>query len=514
MTDIRPDNRGLSLQETQMAESGSIQNQPGFFSKRMEAVCRWSFRPVDIAPLVFFRIFFGLMMLYHIWVMTRDRWVQYFYIDPDFHFSYPGWSWLEPWPGIGMHIHFIVLMIAAVGISLGLFYRFSALTYFVGYSYVFLLEKSLYQNHCYLICLLSGIMVVIPAHRACSLDCLLGRIKGSLVAPQWTLGLLRLQIAIPYFYGGLAKLNYDWLLTQPIGMWIQRRTDVPFLGGYLGEEWVAWAFAYGGLLFDLLIVPALMWRRTRIFAYLIAVGFHLTNAVLWEIGIFPWFMIGASLLFFPPHTFRRAAHLKKWAIIPLPAPTRFSWGERLTVAVLALYVSWQLIFPFRHFLYPGNVSWNEEGHHFAWHMMLREKNVGIRFYAYDPATNQRGLIKVEEFLNSRQLSRMGKDPDMVLEFVHYVRDHYREHRNTELEIYVLNIASLNGRKPQLLMDPRLNYAAVDRVWTPQPWVVPLTEPLPKESWNRPLDQWEKILDLDIPESMQLARIQPSAPHSH
>ncbi|WP_339731012.1 HTTM domain-containing protein [uncultured Gimesia sp.] len=493
--------------KTDIMEFGSPSEQTGIPASRLESLSRWLFQPVDIAPLVFFRIFFGLMMLYHIWAMTRDRWVQYFYIDPDFHFSYPGWSWIEPWPGIGMHIHFGILMVAAVGISLGLYYRFSALTFFLGYSYVFLLEKSLYQNHCYLICLLSGIMVLLPAHRACSLDRFLWRIKGSQVMPQWTLWLLRFQIAIPYFYGGIAKLNFDWLHTQPIGMWVQRRTDVPFLGAYLEEAWVPWFFAYGGLLFDLLIVPALMWRRTRLLAYMISIGFHLTNSILWEIGIFPWFMIGASLLFFPPSSFRKAAHLSKLEIASQDAPLRFGWGQRMTVITLCVYISWQLIFPFRHFLYPGNVSWNEEGHHFSWHMMLREKNVGIRFYAYDPATNQRGLIKVEEFLNSRQLSRMGKDPDMVLEFVHYVRDHYREHRNTELEIYVLNIASLNGRKPQLLMDPKLNYAVVDRVWTPQPWVVPLTESLPEESWNMPLDQWEKVLDLDIPKRMQLARVQ-------
>tara|TARA_R110002095_G_scaffold116484_2_gene101632 strand:- start:1248 stop:2783 length:1536 start_codon:yes stop_codon:yes gene_type:complete len=507
MTDTKIDMRENNSPLGPKLDATTRENRTGRRARRIEALCRWSFRPVDIAPLVFFRIFFGAMMLYHLWAMTRDRWIQFFYIDPDFHFSYPGWGWLEPWPGMGMHIHFGILMIAALGISLGLCYRLSALTFFLGYSYVFLLEKSLYQNHCYLICLMSGIMVMIPAHRAFSLDRLLWRIKGSQVAPQWALWLLRFQIAIPYFYGGLAKLNYDWLLTQPIGMWVQRRTDVPFLGVWLNEAWVPWVFAYGGILFDLLIVPALLWRRTRIFAYLISIGFHLTNAILWEIGIFPWFMIGATLIFFPPGSFRKAVRLSR-VEIPLPdSSTRFRWRQRMTVAVLGAYVSWQLIFPFRHFLYPGNVSWNEEGHHFAWHMMLREKNVGIRFYAYDPSTNQRGLIKVEEFLNSRQLSRMGKDPDMVLEFVHHVRDHYREHKNTELEIYVLNIASLNGRKPQLLMDPKLNYAAVDRVWTPQPWVVPLKEPLPEKSWNMPLDQWEKILDLDIPESMQLARSQ-------
>ena len=492
-------------------ESGNLETGEVFHTETparaclMNRLCSWAFRPVDIAPLVFFRIFFGVMMAYHIWSMKRDHWVQYFYIDPEFHFSYPGWSWIHPWPGDGMHLHFTVLLVAALGISLGLFYRLSTLTFFLGYSFVFLLEKSLYQNHCYLICLISGIMFCIPAHRACSLDQLIWRRPATQVLPQWTLWLLKLQIAIPYFYGGLAKLNYDWLFTQPIGMWIGRRAEVPVLGPLMSTDWAPWFFAYGGLLFDLLIVPALLWRRTRLAAYLVSVGFHLTNHILWDIGIFPWFMIGATLIFFPPEYFRKLAHLPRLNINAQTLSPRSRWTQPLTVCLLLLYVSWQLIFPFRHLLYPGNVSWNEEGHHFAWHMMLREKDVGIRFYAYDPVSRQRGLIKVEEFLNSRQLSRMGKDPDMVLEFIHHVRDHYRERRNTELEIYVLNIASLNGRKPQLLMDPRVNYAAIDRVWTHQPWVIPLEEPLRKESWNVPLDRWESVLNLDIPPEMQLVR---------
>lgn len=507
MTGYELDNHEFDSRVKPKPEEDTKKNQLLSASYWVETLCQWSFRPIDIAPLVFFRIFYGLIMLYHVWSMQRDRWVQFFYIDPDFHFSYPGWSWIQPWPGIGMHIHFAALILATVGISLGLFYRLSALTFFLGYSYIFLLEKSLYQNHCYLICLISGIMVFLPAHRAFSLDRLFWGISGTQVVPQWTLWLLRIQLAIPYFYGGLAKLNYDWLLTQPISMWIKRRTDAPLLGPFLAEDWMPWIFAYGGLIFDLLIVPALLWRRTRIFAYIVSVTFHLTNALLWEIGVFPWMMIGATLIFFPPESFRKVAHLKKLQIPSQIKSVQITWGQRMTVVTLCVYISWQLIFPFRHFLYPGNVSWNEEGHHFAWHMMLREKDVGIRFYAYNPATNQHGLIKVEEFLNSRQLSRMGKDPDMVLEFVHYVRDHYRKYQNTELEIYVLNIASLNGRKPQLLMDPTLNYAAIDRVWTSQPWVMPLKEPLREKVWNEPLDQWERMLDLDIPAGMRLTSIQ-------
>ncbi|EAQ79258.1 HTTM domain-containing protein [Blastopirellula marina] len=460
------------------------------------------FAPQSIAPLVFFRIFFGAMMLYHLYGMTVDHWIHFFYIAPDFHFTYPGFEWVQPWPGDGMYLHVAVMGVAAMGISLGLFYRLSALVFCLGYTHLFLIEKALYQNHCYLICLLSGILIVIPAHRACSLDAFFGWTRKSNAAPTWALGLVRLQLGIPYFYGGLAKLNADWLHSQPMKLWLVRRSDVPFVGELLTWDWAPFFFSYSGILLDLLIVPALLWRPTRLLAYVAALTFHLMNAVLWDIGIFPWFMIGATLLFFPAESLRKLFRFPPIEEAPASTSLVVTPGQRLQLAGVGLFCVWQLLLPFRHYAYPGDVSWTEEGHHFAWHMMLREKDVGIRFYVVDAANGQRGLIRVEDFLNERQLSRMGKDADMVIEFVHHVRDHYRERSGKELEIYVLNIAALNGRKPQLLMDPTVNYAAVERSWSPQPWIMPLTESLRVEGWKAPLDQWEQILDLDLPEMMR------------
>ncbi|WP_246105855.1 HTTM domain-containing protein [Rosistilla ulvae] len=461
------------------------------------------FSPQSIAPLVLFRIFFGGMMLYHLYCMTIDHWIHFFYVLPDFHFTYPGFEWVKPWPGDGMYYHVAVMGIAAAGITVGLFYRCSAVAFFLGYTHLFLIEKALYQNHCYLICLLSGLMIVIPAHRAGSLDAYFGIVRQSNAAPTWALWLLRLQLGIPYFYGGLAKLNYDWLHSQPLTLWLARRHDAPLVGSLLTNEQAPFLFSYGGILLDLLIVPALLWRPTRPLAYLAALCFHLMNALLWDIGIFPWFMIGATLIFFPAESLRKLFRFPPIDVQSDPPPRSTTRLQKLQLAGLALFCSWQLLLPFRHYLYPGDVSWSEEGHHFAWHMMLREKDVGIRFYVVDPSSGERGLIRVEDFLNERQLSRMGKDADMVIDFVHHVRDHYLELQDRKLEIYVLNLAALNGRKAQLLMDPTIDYAAVERQWAPQPWIVPLSEPFRSEGWTAPLDQWETVLDLDLPAVMQI-----------
>ncbi|MEO2030889.1 MAG: HTTM domain-containing protein [Planctomycetaceae bacterium] len=461
------------------------------------------FEPVDLLPLACFRIFFGAMMLYHVGAKLHDRWVEYFYIRPDFHLTYWGFSWVRPWPGQGMYVHFGVMGLAAIGILTGSFYRVSAAVFALCFTYVFLLEKALYQNHYYLICLLSSIMMFVPAHRMWSVDAYWKPTIRAQTVPRIWLSLLRIQVAIPYLYGGIAKINYDWLHGMPMRLWLERRADFPVIGPWLTNDIAVILFAWGGLIFDLLIVPALLWRRTRLLAYLIAVGFHLANSVLWNIGIFPWFMIGATLLFFPVDSFRKILVRRPVPCQRLSESTaRWSWKEQTTVAGVGLYVAWQLLFPFRHFLYPGNVSWTEEAHHFSWHMLLREKDVGIRLFMHHKQSGDRGLLKLSEFLGERQLSRMAKDPDMILDFVHHVRDHYRDHGQGEVEIRVLALASLNGRKPQLLIDPTINYAAVERVWGTQPWIVPLHEPLRQDVWDLPLEQWDEELADVIPNDLK------------
>lgn len=452
------------------------------------------FAPTDLMPLACFRIFFGAVMIYHVGTYLVGGWVDVLYVVPKFHFTYPGFSWVRPWPGQGMTIHFAVMGLAAFGIMTGTLYRISAAVFAIGFTYVFLLEKSLYQNHYYLICLLSTIMALIPAHRMWSVDALLRpQLRSQTTAAGW-LFLLRAQLAIPYLYGGIAKINHDWLHGMPMRMWLERRTWLPGIGPWLATDGAVYFFAWGGLLFDVLVVPALLWKPTRRLAYVAALAFHLSNAVLWNIGIFPWFMIGATLIFFPAGAVRQLLFRQQ---LRVPADTRLSPArtpqQRLAISALIVFLAWQTLFPFRHFLYPGNVSWTEEAQLFSWHMMLREKTVGIRFYLEDPETRTRGILNPADHLNPRQITAVGKDVDMILEFTHFVSRQYRDAGRGEIRIYVIAFASLNGRRPQLLMDPTVDCARTPRVLGHQPWIVPLYEPLPEETWNLPVELWESEL---------------------
>ena len=50
-----------------------------------------------------------------------------------------------------------------------------------------------------------------------------------------------------------------------------------------------------------------------------------------------------------------------------------------------LFIIIHLLLPFRHWLYSGNTSWHEEGHYFAWRMMLRQKEIQLKVDIKNPA---------------------------------------------------------------------------------------------------------------------------------
>jgi vitamin K-dependent gamma-carboxylase len=456
-------------------------------------------QPIPIGPIVYFRIVFGLSFCAWATKMIAEGWFSRYYVEPVFHLKYPGFAWVGVWPREWMQWHVLVLLAASIGVAVGLTYRLSALLVAIGFTQLFLADKTLYQNHYYLISLLSWIAVILPAGNALSVDGLLRPAIRSNVAPAWTLWLVRFQIAVPYIYGGIAKLDADWLRGQPMRTSLAARSDAPLVGPFLGQEWCLWLIVYGGLLFDLLIVPALLWQKTRPLAFVLVLAFHLTNAAVFDIGVFPWLMGLLTVIFFPPKLLQRLLRLE--SAVPgeqLPVESTAPGTRTLRpfgAIVLGIYVLLQLILPLRHFAYPGPANWTEQGHYFAWHMMLRGKQCGLRLHATDPATGRAGTIDLRDYLSEHQTARCARDPDMIYQLCQFIRNDLAQRGYGNLEIRALALASLNGRKPQLLIDPMVDLAAAEPPGLGCPWIMPLTEPLRERAWDVPLDQWEEHLEL-------------------
>lgn len=444
------------------------------------------FARVDIASLVFFRIAFGSLLLWEMLVYLSSGWVRAFYIEPTFHFTYFGFDWVRPWPGEGMVIHFALLAVLAVMIILGLWYRVAATLFFLGFAYVFLLEQAQYLNHFYLVGLLSFLMIFVPANRAFSLDARARPDVRSDTAPAWSLWLLRSQIGLVYLMGGIAKLNGDWLQGMPLEVWLLERQDFPIIGGLFAQEWLVHAFAYGALLLDLLAFPLLLWRRTRVPAFIALAVFHLMNSILFNIGIFPWLSIVASSLFFAPDwprrllgnrraMTRRERKLSRRRDGPSVATSRMPSlvAQRVTIALLCAYLAVQVLVPLRHFAYPGEVSWTEEGHRFSWHMKLRDKRGTARFFVTTPSTDRTFVVDPGDHLASWQYIPMTTRPYMILQFAHYLADTFTPPGGQRPQVRAHVMTSLNFRRPQVLIDPQVDLASVEDVQPPVDWIVPL-----------------------------------------
>ncbi len=489
--------RKSSRSDSKQAKAKANQQDPvvGAPSSTVAGLAQTLFAPVDISFLVFFRISFASIVLWKLSLYFLEGSIAPLYIDPVLHFTYHGFSWVRPWPGNGMYVHFGILWVVAFGVLVGFCYRICAVLLFLGLTYVFLLEKALYLNHDYLVCLFALLLIFLPANRQWSVDSLIRpSLKADMVS-AWTLWLLRFQVGLPYFYGGLAKLNGDWLRGQPMQLWLSVSPWRVLLGPVAEEHWFALLFSWGGLIFDLVVVPFLLWKRTRTVAYSVAVVFHLMNAFMLNIGIFPWLMILATTVFFVPDWPKRlldeTKKPKKSASHPKRTPPVLSsFWQKTILASLAIYVGFHALIPFRHLLYPGNSLWTNEAHRFAWRMMLRTKVSVVQFLVLDEGSKVRP-VDLKKYLTQRQFESLGRDPEMMREFAQYLRDEQRKQRRGSVKIRVIALSSLNGRKPQYLIDPRVDLGSQPRTFGPAQWIMPLKEPFRWETWNVPISEWPK-----------------------
>ena len=456
------------------------------------------FQPVDVASLVAFRIAFGLLMIWQVSSYVQHDWIFDQFIGPDYLFTYYGFEWLQPWPGHGMIIHFALMGVLGLAIAVGFCYRLSMALFCLGFLYVFLLDQTYYLNHFYLIALVSGLMVVVPAHRGLSLDARWWPSLRQSTVPAWTIWLLRFQIGVPYFYGGIAKLNGDWLAGEPMHTWLVANADFPWIGRFFHEPWMALAFSYGGLLFDLLIVPMLLWKKTRWLAFTLATAFHVINSQLFSIGVFPWFMIAATTLFLSPSwprslglTARRAGPRHEGQPLRTPSPVL----RRIGIVTASVYIAAQLLIPLRHWVYPGDVNWTNEGDGFSWRMKLNERVGYATFSVHGPGSSEHRNVDPREYLTGPQYYEMCHRPDMLLQFAHQLARLFSTQDGHQPEVYAEAWLSLNGRAHQRLIDRNVNLAEVQR--SPRP-----------ASWILRLEDWQQI-----PPNQTQSKFSPSSPPS-
>jgi hypothetical protein len=443
-------------------------------------------QPVDIASAALFRVFFGVMAAFSSLRFFWYGWIDRFFYQRDVFFKFFGFGWVEvlPWPG--MYILFGVLALLGVFVALGLFYRVSIALFFVGFTYVGLVDKTLYLNHYWFFRIVAFLMIFMPLGKVFSLDAWRGGTLGEeseAVIGQWVVYTLRLQMGLLYLFAGIAKLEYDWLiLGQPLGLWLGANTHLPLVGLLFDYDWFPILMAWAGTAFDLSIFFFLLHRKTRIWAYLAVVVFHAFTGVLFNIGMFPVIMIGITTIFFDPDWPRRwlpENWQKPGGLLPKPGSavnypdTASGVSLRRPVAwFLALFFTVQSLIPLRHLVYPGWVLWTHEGFKFSWRVMLVEKNGDLSFEVRHPESGKSWVVQPRDYLDERQTTLVSTIPDFALQFAHYLERDFRDRGYEDVEIYADSWVSVNGRSSKQLIDPDVDLSERNRTLGHYEWILP------------------------------------------
>lgn len=431
-------------------------------------------RPVPACSLAVFRILLGGLLL---WDCGRFIWhdrVWRYWVQPDFHFSYPGFAWVKPLPEPWIHIAWLGVGIAAALVMLGLFYRVSIIALTLLFSYFFLLDAAEYLNHFYLVILYLVLLCFMPAARVWSLDAW-RHPKGD-TAPYAAVLMLRLQTEIVLIYAGLVKLTPDWLAGEPLGIWLRDRMQGHWAQPLFQHDWLIIAACWGVIALHVIGAPLLLNPRTRLPVFLTYCAFHMANAFFFNIGIFPWLTIAASTIFFAPDwplrfisINRKSFHiLQGTARKPLPTPL---------LAAMALWIILQLFLPVRGVFFASETRWSGDGHRFSWRMRIYDRWAEGAFVVTDRDTHQEWIVDPYDMLTERQVGKMMVRADLIHQFARHLAAEWRangHHVAVSAEI----CKSLNGRPCQPFIDPTTDLTQVQiNRFAADPWVLPLQIPV-------------------------------------
>ncbi|WP_025665745.1 HTTM domain-containing protein [Aquimarina megaterium] len=436
---------------------------------------RWLFTQVDNSSLIIFRVFFGFLIASEAIGAIFTGWVTRTLVEPRFTFNFIGLDFLQPLPGNGMYYYFAIMGIFGLLVMIGFKYRWSMIGYTILWAGVYFMQKASYNNHYYLLLLLCIIMCTLPAGNYFSVDVKQNPLLKKIAMPRWCILVIIIQLWIVYTYASVAKLYPDWLDFTVAKNLMAGKANYPIVGNILQKHWTHVFIAYYGILFDLLIVPLLLWKRTRLAAFCFSVFFHLFNSIVFQIGIFPYLSLAFTVFFFSKerihHLFMRKKEFYNAGEVIIPSYRKF------LLPILTVWFVIQILLPIRHWIIPGDVLWTEEGHRMSWRMMLRGRYGTTNFYVVDkndPKALQK-LINKNDYLSKKQLRLVSSKPDAMWQFAQKLKAEYAA-KEKDIAIYVRSKVSINGKKYQTLIDPKVDLASASwNYFTTNPWILKYEE---------------------------------------
>ncbi|GAB5540095.1 MAG: HTTM domain-containing protein [Salibacteraceae bacterium] len=378
--------------------------------------------------------------------------INYYIKDPQLNFGYP----FLPVPIFSKQVLGLIMYgmaLSTILIIIGRFVRIAALYFGLAFAYFFLIDQTFYNNHYYLIILISGMLVFMRSDEAF----VLGKKSAPTYIEAWQYWLLRFQVMVVYFFGGVAKMNPYWLDHEPAKTLLEMKALASGIS-YVSSQPIVLTITYGGLVFDLLIGFALLYKPTQKLGIVAAILFNVMNAWLFhDISIFPYFMLGALILFINPNTVHEWLKEKKLAKKPLQS-NESKHLSGVGMIILSLYMVLQITLPIRHYFIPGYTDWTGEGQRFSWRMKIQTRiyNVDEISFIIDTGEGQ-SIIDVRKYINDDQYHQMLHSPLMVVQFAQFIEAHAKENFGFENVEIAANIPiEFNGQPKAFMFYPNTN----------------------------------------------------------
>lgn len=453
----------------------------------LKKLSNFLFKPLDVSIVSLFRIVFGAFMTYQMIYYYKIDYTFQFIYGPEVLFPYNGLEFLKPFSlNVLKGIH-AALLISSICITIGFLYRYAMIFFFLGFSYFSFVDKTLYNNHIYLISLIAFVLIFIKADKKYSLTSRLSKTTVIKYVPAWNQYILVFLFSVVYFFGGISKLSPNWLDSNLVSNIIEESKGT-FFKNLLPDDWLLAMVKYGGLLFDLSISFILINKKTRKIGFVLVLIFSiLNNSVLFDdIGIFPFFMICATMVFFDSKKVgdfvdsilgikprakkfrnkeeRKAYKVKEEQLSELESDTlKITKLKGATLILLGVFVVFHLLFPLRHFLLTDNPEWTGIASRFSWRMKSQSRKVTeFKMAVKNENDSEVYMLDGKSYLSTNQYMHLPEDPFTVVRLSKYIGQKLSQERGfTNPEIRAKIMVEFNGMPSQHMISPEVDLTNVD-----------------------------------------------------
>nr|AAK97782.1 vitamin K-dependent gamma-glutamyl carboxylase [Conus textile] len=495
--------------------------------KSWDSFVRLLSRPADPAGLAYIRVTYGFLMMWDVFeergLSRADmRW------GDDEACRFPLFDFMQPLPLHMMVLLYLIMLIGTGGILLGAKYRVCCVMHLLPYWYIVLLDECSWNNHSYLFGLLSFLLLLCDANHYWSMDGLFNAKVRNTDVPLWNYTLLRTQVFLVYFLAGLKKLDMDWIAGYSMGRLSDHWVFYPFTFLMTEDQVSVLVVHLGGLAIDLFVGYLLFFDKTRPIGVIISSSFHLMNAQMFSIGMFPYAMLGLTPVFFyanwPRALFRRiprslriltpddgeddtlpsekCLYTKEQAKPELAStpehentavrkqltpPTQPTFRHHAAAAFTVFFILWQMFLPFSHFITKGNNSWTQGLYGYSWDMMVHTRSTQhTRISFINKDTGERGFLDPQAWSKSHRWAHNAK---MMKQYARCIARRLKKHEIDNVEIYFDVWISLNHRFQQRIVNPNVDILTAEwSVFKSTPWMMPLLVDL--SNWRSKLKEIE------------------------